>query len=252
MQTSRRQIVVLALLCVVLVIVAVYRLSGSAGESVVAAQVGETTIDSFGKPGDMAGLEMPSDGEEWDLPTIESLRSRITLDWIAPTDDPFVLPPRMRIVVSPPPSGAGSASQTPELVEVVHDVAPPSFTVRSSYRVSGVWYAEIDREVYRVGDERDGYRIDEIAPDAIWVTALGEDESAPGRTSAQPECVMRVGNQLLGMVDGSWRGNADRDHRDGSSRVGPHPSATGGYGVDTQTVADRRREAIRVQVANGP
>jgi len=211
MKSIRKQWITLGACGAVLVVVAWYRLSGGGPATAESSPSVENPANLDSTTG-IVEWDGPADALRWSLPEPGELDERFTAIWQPPKRDPFVMSPRVLMITSGmDPQGDGLALG--ESGNAVPEVSRPSFSVRSTFFISGRWFAEIDSRSYRVGDVAFGHRINRIAQDAIWVTPIEQTESkdADDSSASVTDCVMRVGSAHLVKTKGKWTRRANEE-----------------------------------------
>ncbi len=252
MGASRRQLVLIAVLGVVFLGLAIYRLRGSSGGPAPAAAasvptVAEVIVDHGVDPQAMIdALSMPSDNAIWRLPDQGSLRDRVAGDWPRPRHNPFLISDVLQSVID----GQVGDEDEPAAVSDVPseaEIAPPPFFVRSTFEVLGSWFAEIGDQAYGVGDVLDGFRIEAIDGRRVRLVHVGTDDGHATSNSTKPTSVILSCGHGAGLVGAAWVRIGDETMGGEVVTVGPDGVVVEPRNDDESTAADGN-ETIDVPV----
>jgi len=205
MAAPKRQILTLSVLGIVFLILLFHRLAGRT--DVPTPAFAGVVSPSINPVDSLATIEGVAQQETWRLPGPEQLRSMLVTDWSPPLNNPFQMSPRiLEAIGADQPAKPNDPAGRQDAKEPV--ISRPAFAVRSTFSVAGRWFAEIDDQLYRVGDIIRGFIITDIRDDLVRVAPLDDSGDDPRQTGDQsgisPRCVIRVGSAATAYSGGRW------------------------------------------------
>ncbi len=213
--------IVVGILGVILVGLAIrqFRDTPGAPSSAGAVEIVEAVVNpSAAARESIDGIADLAAADDWRIPSVDSLRARLSGDRARPSNNPFVLSKTLRAVVDgvrKPEPGEPSVD-----FELAMEQWVPEFQIRSAYEILGQWFVEINGQVHSVGDVVEGSRILAISSRSVRLSrVIVEDGEAPV-VDPRPTSVVLTCGQSSGLVGERWVRSGDRADGSRVVRVG--------------------------------